>query len=268
MKHWRFFPLLVKIEVLKNMNLTDKLSFLKCSKKCWNLLSRIPYRLESFIIPHGIRFPVDDFLALITCRRFTIQELEVAINTAEMHKKSMDLCDPAFMESIEIERLDSQEIYEDISKSQRWKNSRVVSLNWKFDSRLKVNISDFLHFKSIRLKMEELSVGDAWKLVQNFVSTGSQDAHIDIRSRILINIDLIRSKIETELVGEWKGTAYNYLRFVRHPKNPQLILKCRWESNNFNAVFITPEQFDFYRLWLLAWGLERVFHNVININLC
>ncbi|EGT38166.1 hypothetical protein CAEBREN_25502 [Caenorhabditis brenneri] len=200
MKHWRFFPILVKEEVLKNMDLSDRLSFSKCSKKCWNLLSRIPNHLDSFIIPNRYQISVDDFLTLMTCRKSTIHILKVDIESAddrdqvnqfllklnkvrgalkvkflvmgvsprysEMHKKSIDSCDPSFIESIEIERLDSQEIYEHILKTPQWKNSRKVLLNLDFDGLLEVNINDFLHFKFINMKMEELSVDDAWKLVQ------------------------------------------------------------------------------------------------------
>ncbi|CAL2031273.1 unnamed protein product [Caenorhabditis brenneri] len=169
-----------------------------------------------------------------------------------MFKKCIDFCDPSFIESIEIEGLDSQEVYEDIVKSPQWKNSREVLLNGYFNGLLKVNLNDFLHFKSIELNVEELSVEDAWKLVENFVSIGSKDDRIDIRSRIHMKTDLIRHKIETELVGDWKGMAFNSIRLLRHPENPQLILKCMYEWYRFNVVFITPEPFDFYRLGLFA----------------
>ncbi|EGT38259.1 hypothetical protein CAEBREN_09560 [Caenorhabditis brenneri] len=83
---------------------------------------------------------------------------------------------------------------------------------------------------------------------QNFVSIGSKDDRIDIRSRIHMKTDLIRHKIETELVEDWKGMAFNSIRLLRHPENPQLILKCMYEWYRFNVAFITPEPFDFYRL--------------------
>ena len=87
---------------------------------------------------------------------------------------------------------------------------------------------------------------------QNFVNTGSLNDRIDIRSRIPINIDLIRQKIETELVGDWKGMAYgNDARFLVHPKNPQLILEYSWEENEFSVAFITPETFHVYQPLLL-----------------
>ncbi|CAL2031270.1 unnamed protein product [Caenorhabditis brenneri] len=82
MKYWRFFPILVKEEVLRNMDLSDKLSFLKCSEKCRNLLSRIPNHLESFRIPNDNQLSVDDFLLLFTSRRSTLQRLQVTIKTS------------------------------------------------------------------------------------------------------------------------------------------------------------------------------------------
>ncbi|CAL2031210.1 unnamed protein product [Caenorhabditis brenneri] len=273
MKLWRFFPILVKIEVLKNMDLSDKLSFLKCSKKCRNLISRVPNHISFFKIPKQNRFSM-----LITCRKSTIQKFKVEIETdderdqveqflneiqhslkvkklvmeispeySEMYKKCIDLCDPFFIESIEIEGLDSPEVYEDISKTPQWKNSRQVSLNSDFDGFLKVNINDFLHFKAITLKVEELSVDGAWKLVQNFVNTASQDDRIDITSQNPINTDLMRQKIETELVGDWKGMAYAPVRYITHPENPELVLECFYDDDMFNVSFRT--QFDEFRPW-------------------
>ncbi|CAL2031274.1 unnamed protein product [Caenorhabditis brenneri] len=283
MKHWRFFPILVKEEVLKNMDVSDRLSFSKCSKKSRNLLSRIPNHLECFRIPDDSRFSNDDFLVLMTCRKSTIQNLIVEIELSderyqvmqfllklnevrnslkvkklimelspeysEMFKKCIDFCDPSFIESIEIEGLDSQEVYEDILKTPHWKNSREVLLNG--DYLLEMNLNDFLHFKSISLNVEELSVDDAWKLVQNFLTNESENDSLDIRTEVPIKIDLIRHKIETELVGDWKGMTHNYIRFAVHPKNPQLILRCMYEWYRFNVEFIAPERFDFYRPWFL-----------------
>ncbi|CAL2031276.1 unnamed protein product [Caenorhabditis brenneri] len=259
MKHWIFFPILVKEEVLKNMDLSDRLSFSKCSKKCRRLLSRVPNHMESFIIPHGHQCSVDDFSTLITCRKSTVHKLKVAIETAgerdqvnqfllklnkvrstlkvkflvmgispsysEMHKKSIDSCDPSFIESIEIERIDSQEIYDDILKTPQWENSKKVLLNLDFDGLLEVSINDFLHFKFSNMKMEELSVDDAWKLVQNFVSTKSQDDHFDIRIRAnSIQGESIRQKIEAELIGDWKNMGSVGGRYLRYPENSNRIL--------------------------------------------
>ncbi|CAL2031208.1 unnamed protein product [Caenorhabditis brenneri] len=272
MKKWRFFPILVKEKVLKNMDLSDRLSFSKCSKKCWNLVSRVPSHVKMFKTPSHDSYPV-----LIISRKSTIQNLIVNIYSpsdkyladrffeilfsekrdfikvtkltmninqeySEMHKKFIDFCDPSFIESIEIEELDSQEVYEDILRTPQWKNSREVSLNWDFDGLLKVNINDFLHFKSIRLRMEELSADDAWKLVQNSVNAGSLNDRIDIRSQNFIQIDLIRQKIETELVGEWKG-RYSDARYLVHPKNPNLVLEYAWYFNMFYVRLLTLEEF-------------------------
>ncbi|CAL2031275.1 unnamed protein product [Caenorhabditis brenneri] len=285
MKHWRFFPLLVKEEVLKNMDSSDRLSLSKCSKKCRNLLYRIPNHLESFIVPSDNQLSVDDFLILMTCQKSTIQRFEVKIKTAdekdqvnqfllklnkvrntikvkllimefspeysEMFKKCIDFCDPSFIESIQIDKLDSQEIYEDILKTPQWKNSRMVTLNWYFNGLLKVNVNDVLHFTSIRMKVEELSVDDAWKLVQKIVSTESKKDCFGIRSQIPMKIDLIRHKIETELVGNWKDVGSSGGRYLKHPENPNQILayKLRWDGFCFG--FLTQEQFDVLRFGLV-----------------
>ncbi|CAL2031271.1 unnamed protein product [Caenorhabditis brenneri] len=279
MKKWRFFPILVKIEVLKNMNLMDKFSFSKCSKNCRNLVTRVPSYIAIHQIPKHNRFSV-----LLTCRKSSVRKVEVKIENCSdlelvdqffgallrdslkvreltmninpeysgMYKKFIDFCDPFYIESIKIGSLDSQEIYEDILRSPQWKRSREVSLNWDFDRFLEVNLNDFLHFKSIKLKMEELSVEDAWKLVEKFLINESPDDSSAISTQIPINIDSIREKIESELAGDWKGMAYgNDARFLVHPKNPQLIFEYSWEGNEFSVAFITPETFHVYRPLLL-----------------
>ncbi|CAL2031272.1 unnamed protein product [Caenorhabditis brenneri] len=278
MKHWRFFPILVKIEVLRNMDLSDRLSFSKCSKKCRNLLSRTPNHLESFIIPDDDDFSVDDFLTLMTCQKSTIQELQVEIDTAqeryhvnqfllklrevgstlkvrklimeicskysEMYKKVIGFCDPFSIESIEIESLGSQEIYEHILKTPQWRNSQKISLNWSFDKFLKVNLNDFLHFKSMELRVEELSVEDAWKLVQNIVSIGSQGDSIDIILEKPVPDSLIREKIESELAGDWKDVGSSDGRYLRHPENPHLILEYLCSRNELDVALRTLEELN------------------------
>ncbi|CAL2031277.1 unnamed protein product [Caenorhabditis brenneri] len=76
MKHWRFFPILVKEEVLKHMGPLERFSFSKCSKNCWNLLSRIPNHLEYFRILYDDRRSV-----LLTSSKSTIRTLEVKIES-------------------------------------------------------------------------------------------------------------------------------------------------------------------------------------------
>ncbi|CAL2031209.1 unnamed protein product [Caenorhabditis brenneri] len=275
MKRWKFFPILVKEEVLKNMDLSDRLSFSKCSKKCRNLLSRIPNHLESLTIPYDNQLSVDDFLTLTTCRKSTIQKFKVKIQTAderdqvnqfllklnfvlkvekiimkissrysEMYKKCIGFCDPSFIELMRIQSLKSQELYEHILRTPQWKNSRQVSLNYGiWQGTLRINIDNFLHFKSIKLKVEKLSADDAWKLVQNSVNAGSLNDRIDISCRNPIQIDLIRQKIETELVGEWKGRYLN-ARYLVHPKNPDLVLEYAWYFNMFYVKYLTIEEFN------------------------
>ncbi|CAL2031268.1 unnamed protein product [Caenorhabditis brenneri] len=175
------------------------------------LLKMLQKMLES-AEPLSEKALADQFIkTLLSEKRNSIKVMELVMNInpeySEMYKKFIEFCDPAFIESIKIENVGSQEIYEDILKSPQWKNSQKVSLNWNFDGLLKVDIDDFLHFKSIKLEMEELSVEDAWKLVQNFLNIGSQNDSIDIRMEKPVPEGLIRQKIETELVGDWKDAG-------------------------------------------------------------
>ncbi|EGT38182.1 hypothetical protein CAEBREN_05032 [Caenorhabditis brenneri] len=157
MKHWRFFPILVKEEVLKNMGPLERFSFSKCSKNCWNLLSRIPNHLEYFRILYDDRRSV-----LLTSSKSTIRTLEVKIESdlekervdqfllnrhtlkvkklileispeySEMYKKLIDFCDPSFIECMHMEQLDSLEAYKEIRETPQYKNSQEVILTWDF----------------------------------------------------------------------------------------------------------------------------------------
>lgn len=81
---WRFFPVLVKEEILKHMDLMDKLSLSKCSKNTRNLLYCIPNHLKRVSINEDGSVRIDenqvstnDFYALIYSRQSTIFRLKL-----------------------------------------------------------------------------------------------------------------------------------------------------------------------------------------------
>ncbi|CAL2031207.1 unnamed protein product [Caenorhabditis brenneri] len=279
MKHWRFFPILVKIEVLKNMDLSDRLSFSKCSKKCWNLLSRVPAHLKT------LKFPIhNSYFWLITCRKSTIQNLIVNILSpldkyladrffetffsekrtfikvtqltmnitpeySEMYKKLIDFCDPSFIESIEIEGLNSQEIYKDILNTPQWKNSQEVSLNFESKGSLKVNFDDFP--RSVCLGVEEFSAEDGCKIMQKLRNGSEDDGCFWIKSQKPISVDWIGEKIEADLGGEWNNKGYsNACRCVMHPENPHRVLEYMGRTKEFRVAVLPLLEFNKQRDWL------------------
>ncbi|EGT38203.1 hypothetical protein CAEBREN_18890 [Caenorhabditis brenneri] len=84
---------------------------------------------------------------------------------------------------------------------------------------------------------------------ENSVNAGSLNDRIYIRSLNPIQIDLISQKIETELVGEWKGVGHYDDRYLVHPNNPNLVLVYAWDSNVFVVGFLTLEEFN-KKFWL------------------
>ncbi|CAL2031569.1 unnamed protein product [Caenorhabditis brenneri] len=98
MRKWKFFPLLVKENIVKNMCIRDIVSFAKCSKKCQNLLSAVPIHrssvliddnvhLQGFFAP-GINLDMDlislnHFSILATSRKFYVDQLKICVTTDE-----------------------------------------------------------------------------------------------------------------------------------------------------------------------------------------
>ncbi|CAL2031573.1 unnamed protein product [Caenorhabditis brenneri] len=98
MKKWRFFPILVKEEIVKNMCIRDIVSFTKCSKKCQNLLSAVPIHRSSVLIDDHLHLqaflgprinldldlmPLNHFSILATSRKCYVDQLKICVTTDE-----------------------------------------------------------------------------------------------------------------------------------------------------------------------------------------
>ncbi|CAL2031568.1 unnamed protein product [Caenorhabditis brenneri] len=268
MEKWRFFPILVKENIVNNMSIRDIVIFAKCSKKCQNLLTVVPIHLPSTLIDVclfvGLRHRLSaqhvgsfvNFSILATSRKFYIDQLKLNILTEESENEVKDfieklkkarnslkvkelsmvievdheelitgilsVCDPSRIESIEIPKLYSQEVYDEIVKTPQWINSKRVSLNCIFYQRLtmpNVNFDDFLHFESVQLLVERLDTDDLVKFIQNFCNS-SEHARFVIQCREPMQQDLIRQKIEAGWVGNWQQNLHTNTVFVIDPAKP------------------------------------------------
>ncbi|CAL2031572.1 unnamed protein product [Caenorhabditis brenneri] len=269
MEKWRFFPVLIKENIIKNMRIQDIVHFAKCSKKCQNLLTVVPIHLPYALIddrPHmGCLLKLSSeeayFSILATSRKFYVDHLKLYITTDKSKNDVKDLiekmtkarkslkvtnlfmdievdheelitgilsvCDPSRIESIQIPKLYSQEVYDEIVKTPQWKNCKQVLLNDMFYQRLtmpNVNIDDFQHFKDVQLLVERLDTNDAVKFVQNF-RNASEHAKFVIRCGEPMQHDLIRQKIEGGWAGNWQQNQHSNTRFMIDPLKPDLVFE-------------------------------------------
>ncbi|CAL2031566.1 unnamed protein product [Caenorhabditis brenneri] len=285
MKKWRFFPLLVKENIVRNMCIRDIISFAKCSKKCQNLLSAVPIHRSSFLIDDNIQLrnffgpgmnldmgliPLDHFSILATSRKFFVDKFDICVTTekykhdsknliekltkerkslkvkelrmnfevehAELFREMLGICDSSRIESIEIPKLYSQVIYEELVKTPQWKNSKRVMLNSYGENRRlvmpNVNIDDFLHFENVQLRVDRLDTNDAVKLVQNFRNY-SVNANFVIECQKPMQQDLIRQKIQAGWVGNWHQSQLSNI--IIDPAKRLSFAKCSKKCRNLLA---------------------------------
>ncbi|CAL2031571.1 unnamed protein product [Caenorhabditis brenneri] len=286
MEKWRFFPVLVKEEIVKNMRIQDIVHFAKCSKKCQDLLTVVPIHLPSALLddrPHIGRLlklssehvgSLAYFSILATSRKFYVDHLkfyittdknkndvkdliekmtkarkslkvkelrmEIEVDHAELITGILGIRDPSRIESIEIPKLYSQEVYDEIVKTTQWKNSKQVMLNGMLSNRKltmpNVNFDDFLHFENVQLGVETLDTNDAVKFIQNFRKAPLHATFfIECRKRIQQK-DLIRQEVEAEWVGDWHQHQRANTWFLIDPAKPDLFFYFEFFSTRFHAI--------------------------------
>ncbi|CAL2031331.1 unnamed protein product [Caenorhabditis brenneri] len=243
MKKWRFFPILVKEEVLKNMNSYDRLSLSSYCTTSRSLLGGIPHRLNTVKIADGF-FVVDDhlisrevFCSLInrpnssirklslfvesTADRTTLNEifgerklwkvshLEVRIQPDfyESCKELIELCDPSILKTIVIPRLCTNEVYDSIVNTEQWKNCKKVRLNTdsaaRHSSSLQVNYNHFSHFKKCTIGVDSLSLDDAWNLVRKYKTFTEKEGHFYVTTRQPLQPQEVMERIDYEEGDAW-----------------------------------------------------------------
>ncbi|CAL2031565.1 unnamed protein product [Caenorhabditis brenneri] len=295
MKKWRFFPILVKEEIVKHMCLPDLVSFAKCSKKCQDLLNIVPIHRPSVLIDDHLHLQaflgprinlglnlvsLDHFSILATSRKFFVDKFKICVTTEKykqdlkdliekltkarkslkVKKLSMDfevehaelftgilgICDPSRIESIQIPKLFSQEVYDEIVKTPQWRNSKGVSLNYMCHQDLKLpnaKIDDFLHFESVQLSIERLDTNDAIKLVQN-LRNASDHGKFNIRCQEPMQHDLIRQKIEAGWAGNFQENQHTNTRFVIDPAKPGHVFEFNCSPYSLNGGWSLLEKFN------------------------
>lgn len=250
---WRYFPTLIKEEVLKNFDQRDKLSFATCSKRSLKLLSGIPNQLntviiteESVIVEDDFQFSLEDLSLLIASKKSTIEDLTVFIETNlrksnfdkivcgngskgllnvkslemefnagfyELYKKTVECCDPSYLEAIKIPQLCTQQIYDLVMRTPQWKTCEEVHLNtgtdYRHSSTLQINLDDFLHFKNIHVGIESINREDAWKLIQMYRACTGKPGKFEVTTRQQIPLQEIMNTIDTEIPFAWRRMSNN-----------------------------------------------------------
>ncbi|CAL2031567.1 unnamed protein product [Caenorhabditis brenneri] len=178
-----------------------------------------------------------------------IRELKMVIGRkhVELITRLLGICDPFYIESIEIHELYSQEIYEELVKTPQWRNSKRVMLNSYGENRRlvmpNVNIDDFLHFETVQLSVETLDINDAVKFIQNF-RNASELITFCIRCRDPMQHDLIRHKIETSWIGDWKRSEHLKCGYIMHPTKRDRVFHFECSSFSLQGGWSLLEEFN------------------------
>ncbi|CAL2031570.1 unnamed protein product [Caenorhabditis brenneri] len=255
MKKWRSFPVLIKENIVRNMCIPDMLTFgldlitvdhfsiLATSRKFF--VDQLCLRVTADKNKHD----VNNLIKKLTKARKSLKVKElrmvVVVEHEELITGFLGVCDPSRIESIQIPKLLSQEVYDEIVKTPHWRNSKQVWLNDMCQLRLNlptVNIDDFLHFENVQLLVDRLHTNDAVEFVQN-LRNASDHAKFKIRCQEPMQYDLIRQGIEAGWDGNWQQTQH-YNGFITDRAKPDHVFYVEYSPFYLYGKWRLLEQFN------------------------